>query len=85
MANRQYTFSLPPEASEIIDQLPKMEKSEHVAQALVYFKKEKAKQKALDVLAMLKPKDWATDRDAVELVQQARSVRAVQHTTDADE
>jgi hypothetical protein len=76
MPNKQYTFSLPPEAGRIIDALPKMEKSECVAQALMQFEKEMAKQKTLDILALLQPKDWGTEKDAVTLVQEARQKRA---------
>ena len=78
MPNRQYTFSLPPEAGEIVDALPKMEKSEYVAQALLHFEKEKARKKALDLIASLKPKKWDTDKDSVALVQEARIARAKQ-------
>ena len=76
MPNKQYPFSLPPEAGRIIDTLPKMEKSEFVAQALMQFEKERARQKTLDILAMLEPKDWDTEKDAVTLVQEARQQRA---------
>ena len=76
MLNKQYTFSLPPEARRIIDALPKMEKSKCVAKALIQFEKEKAKQKTLDVLALLQPKDWGTEKDSVTLVDEARQQRA---------
>jgi hypothetical protein len=76
MSNKQYTFSLPPEAGEIIDSLPKMEKSERVAQALLHFERQQAKQKTLDVLALLKPREWETDKDAVTLVEEARAYRS---------
>ena len=76
MPNKQYTFSLPPEAASIIDELPKMEKSECVAQALVQFKKEQARKKALDVLDLLQPKEWDTEKNAVTLVQEARQQRS---------
>ena len=76
MLNKQYTFSLPPEAGRIIDALPKMEKSKCVAEALIQFEKEKAKQKTLDVLALLQPKDWETEKDSVTLVDEARQQRA---------
>lgn len=81
MANKQYTFSLPFEAGKVIDALPKMEKSEHVTQALLQFEKEKARQKTLDIIKLLRPKDWDTDKDAVTLVQEARQKRA-EHLTD---
>ncbi len=80
MPNKQYTFSLPPEAGRVIDALPKMEKSECVAQALLLFERERAKQKTLDILKLLKPKDWGTDKDSVTLVQEARQKRAEQLT-----
>ncbi len=83
MPNKQYTFSLPPEAGKVIDALPKMEKSERVAQALLQFEKERAKQKTLDILKLLKPKDWGTDKDSVTLVQEARQKRA-EHLTNND-
>ena len=73
MSNKQYTFSLPPEAAEIVDSLPKMAKSECVTQALLQFKKEQARQKALDVIALLKPATWDTEKDSVTLVQEART------------
>lgn len=76
MPNKQYTFSLPPEAAHIIDALPKMEKSECVAQALVQFSKEQARQKALNVLELLQPQVWDTEKDAVTLVQEARQKRS---------
>ncbi len=78
MPNKQYTFSLPPEVGKIIDVLPKMEKSERVAQALLHYEREKAKQKTLDILTLLQPKDWGTDKDTVTLVQEARKKRAEQ-------
>lgn len=83
MSNKQYTFSLPPEASQIIDSLPKMAKSDCVTQALLQFKKEQARQKSLDVIALLKPQEWDTDKDAVSLVQEARVKRADQVTNNA--
>ncbi len=83
MPNKQYTFSLPPEAGKVIDALPKMEKSERVAQALLQFEKERAKQKTLDILKLLKPKGWDTDKDSVTLVQEARQKRA-EHLTNND-
>lgn len=76
MPNKQYTFSLPPEAGRIIDALPKMEKSECVAQALIQFEKEKAKKKTLDILTLLQPRDWGTEKDSVTLVQEARKKRS---------
>ena len=76
MPNKQYTFSLPAEAGAIIDSLPKMAKSECVAQALIQYKKQQAKQKTLDVIGLLQPKDWGTEKDAVILVQEARRDRA---------
>jgi hypothetical protein len=78
MSNKQYTFSLPPEAAEVIDVLPKTKKSECVANALLSYKKEQARQKALDFIATLKPKKWNTDKDAVRLVQEAREERSRQ-------
>ena len=78
MPNKQYTFSLPPEAGSIIDALPKTEKSECVAQALIQFRKEKARLKTLDILSLLQPKDWGTEKDSVILVQEAREKRANQ-------
>ena len=84
MSNKQYTFSLPPEAGEIIDALPKMAKSEYVAQALLHFEQKRAKQNALDVLAVLQPKDWNTDKDAVTLIQEARQQRS-QHLANNDD
>jgi hypothetical protein len=72
MANRQYTFSLPPEVGNIIDTAPKMEKSKLVAEALLQFKKDNARQKTLDILASITPTDWDTDKSAVELVREAR-------------
>lgn len=80
MPNKQYTFSLPPEASQIIDSLPKMAKSECVTQALLQFQKQQAQQKALDVIALLKPTEWETQKDSVTLVQEARATRAKQIT-----
>ena len=72
MANRQYTFSLPPEVGAIIDTAPKMEKSKLVAEALLQFKRGNARQKALDILASITPTDWDTDKSAVELVREVR-------------
>ena len=74
--NKQFTFSLPEEVAEIIDALPKTEKSNYIAQAVLNQEKEKAKQKALDVIALLHPKEWDTEKDAVELVQEARTTKA---------
>ena len=74
--NKQYTFSLPEEVAAVIDALPKTEKSKYIAQAVVNQEKLKAKQRALDVIALLKPKDWGTDKDAVDLVNDMRTGRA---------
>ena len=81
MPNKQYTFSLPPEASQIIDSLPKMAKSECVTQALLQFKKMQDRQKTLDVIALLKPVKWDTEKDSVTLVQESRITRAGQITS----
>lgn len=40
------------------------------------FKKERAKRKALNMLALLQPIDWNTNKDAANLVQEARWKRA---------
>jgi hypothetical protein len=74
--NKQYTFSLPSEVANIIDSLPKTEKSSYVAQAILNQEKEKARQKALDVISLLNPQSWNTKKDAVELVQETRTARA---------
>ncbi len=71
--NKQYTFSLPEEVAAVIDALPKTEKSKYIAQAVVNQEKLKAKQRALDVIALLSPKDWGTDKDAVDLVNDMRT------------
>ena len=76
MQNKQYTFSLPTQAGRIIDRLPKMEKSKHIVQALMQYEKEQARQKTLNLITLLKPKDWETDKDAVTLVQEARQQKA---------
>ena len=73
---KQYTFSLPPEAGAIVDQEPRMEKSKLVAKALLQYKQDTARRKALDILASITPKKWATDKDSVELVREARLKRS---------
>lgn len=76
MMNKQYTFSLPPKASKVIDSLPKMAKSQRVTEALLLFEKYQARKRSLDVLASLKLKDWGTTKDSVTLVREARQIRA---------
>lgn len=76
--NKQYTFSLPEEVANVIDALPKTEKSKYIAQAVLNQERSKAKQKALDVIALLDPKDWGTDTDAVDLVNEMRIGRSNQ-------
>ena len=76
--NKQYTFSLPEEVGQVIDALPKTEKSKFVADAVKNQVRMKAKQKALNIIDLLNPKDWETDKDAVQLVQEARTDRSEQ-------
>lgn len=76
--NKKYTFSLPPEVGVIIDNLSKTKKSDFVAQAILNQERTIAQKKALDVLALIKPKTWDTDRDSVQLVQEARDSRSEQ-------
>ena len=80
--NKQYTFSLPESIGQIIDALPKTKKSQYIAEAIINQEKLKAQQKALDVIDLLKPTDWDTDKDAVELVREARVKRTGQILSD---
>ena len=71
-STRQYTFSLPPEVGAMIDQEPRMEKSKLVAKALLKYKKDTARQKALNILNSITPTEWETNKSAVELVREVR-------------
>ncbi len=44
----------------------------------MYFEKKNDKQKTLDIIALLRPKDWGTEKDSVTLVKEARNARAKQ-------
>lgn len=78
MTNKQYTFSLPPEVGMVIDALPKMKKSEYVADALMLKGNFNAKKRLLTMLDNIKPRKWLSNKGSVELVQEAREIRAQQ-------
>jgi len=78
MPNRQYTFSLPDEASTLIDAQPKSAKSLYVTEALLLKAKFDAQEKVLTLLDKIKPQVGISDKSSVELVQEGRNARAQQ-------
>jgi hypothetical protein len=84
MATKQHSISLPENASAILDSLPKGEKSQLVAEALLLLQKERARHEALRILDEIEPTDWGTDKDSVQLVQEARAERTGQILSNQD-
>ena len=78
MPNKQYTFSLPNEASALIDAQPRSVKSRYVTEALLLKAKFDAQEKVLSLLDSIKPQKGISDKSAVELIRDARDARAQQ-------
>ena len=84
MATKQYSILLPDDASAILDGYPEREKSQVVAEALYLLQKERARYEALKILDEIEPTDWGTDKNSVQLVQEARAERTKQVLSNQD-
>jgi metal-responsive CopG/Arc/MetJ family transcriptional regulator len=69
------SYSIPEDVAQFIDSLPKMERSKFVSSTLRRAIQDQTKQKALEILASIRPVDNGDKRSSVELVREARERR----------
>ena len=67
------SYSLPDEIVQVVDSLPKRERSNFVSSALLKAIRIKSRQDALDILASITPVKTANTRSSVELVEDSRN------------